>query len=61
MKSNSAPNAELGDFLALLQKLVPIDGCHLTNRVVCECTGMGSETYVRLKKGLFPIISSTMQ
>lgn len=53
MKSNSAPNAELGDFLALLQQVIPVCGCHLTNNVVCMCTGMGSETYVRLKKGSF--------
>lgn len=53
MKSNSVPNAELGDFLALLQQVIPVCGCHLTNNVVCMCTGMGSETYVRLKKGSF--------
>lgn len=61
MKSNSAPNAELGDFLALLQEVIPVCGCHLTNHTVCECTGMGSETYVRLKKGSFQILSTTMQ
>lgn len=51
MKINSAPNAELGDFLALLQKVVQVDDHPLTNRIVCQCTGMGSNTYVRLKKG----------
>ena len=53
MKINSAPHAELGDFLALLQKVVLVEGRPLTNHVVCECTGMGSETYIRLKKGSF--------
>lgn len=53
MKINSAPHSELGDFLALLQKVVKVNDHPLTNRIVCQCTGMGSDTYIRLKKGSF--------
>lgn len=49
MKQNPAPNAELGGFLTLLQEMVPVCGKHLTDRVICQCTGMSSKTYTSLK------------
>ena len=45
MKQNFAPNAELGELLALLQETVQVCGKHLTDRVICQCTGMRSITY----------------
>lgn len=38
MKQNFAPNAELGELLALLQETVHVCGKHLTDRVICRCT-----------------------
>lgn len=49
MKQNFAPNAELGELLALLQETVQVCGKHLTDRVICQCTGMSSKTYTVLK------------
>lgn len=51
MKQNFAPNAELGELLALLQETVQVCGKHLTDRVICQCTGMSSKTYTALKRG----------
>lgn len=36
MKQNFAPNAELGELLALLQETVQVCGKHLTDRVICQ-------------------------
>ncbi len=49
MKQIPAPNAELGELLTLLQEMVPVCGKHLTDRVICQCTGMSSKTYTGLK------------
>ncbi len=49
MKQNFAPNAELGELLALLQETVQVCGKHLTDRVICQCTGMSSKTYTASK------------
>lgn len=53
MKQNFAPNAELGELLALLQETVHVCGKHLTDRVICRCTGMSSKTYTALKGAPF--------
>ena len=53
MKQNFAPNAELGELLALLQETVQVCGKHLTDRVICQCTGMSSKTYTALKGAPF--------
>ena len=53
MKQNFAPNAELGELLALLQETVHVCGKHLTDRVICRCTGMRGKNYTALKGAPF--------
>ncbi len=61
MKQNPVPYAELGDFLTLLQELVPVCGKRLTDRVICRCTGMSSKTYARLKGAPYRTSCHTMR
>ena len=61
MKQNFAPNAELGELLALLQETVQVCGKHLTDRVICQCTGMSSKTYTALKGAPFQTSCRTIQ
>ena len=61
MKQNFAPNAELGELLALLQETVQVCGKHLTDRVICQCTGMSSKTYTALKGAPFQPSCRTIQ
>ena len=61
MKQNFAPNAELGELLALLQETVQVCGKHLTDRVICQCTGMSSKTYAALIGAPFHTSCRTIQ
>lgn len=61
MKQNFAPNAELGELLALLQETVQVCGKHLTDRVIRQCTGMSSKTYTALKGAPFQTSCRTIQ
>lgn len=60
MKSKFGPNAELGDFLVLLQETIEVCGVRLTDRAVCRCTGMSSKTYVNLKRASIQTSICTM-
>ena len=61
MKQNFAPNAELGELLALLQETVQVCGKHLTDRVICQCAAMSSKTYTALKGAPFQTSCRTIQ
>lgn len=44
----------LGEYIQLLQRLVPVDGRTLTNEEVATQTGLSLSTYKRVKKGRNP-------
>ena len=45
----ASPN--LGEYIRLLQRLVPVDGRTLTNEEVAAMAGLSLSTYKRVKKG----------
>ncbi|WP_018666690.1 hypothetical protein [Bacteroides gallinarum] len=59
MKNEFVPNAELGDFLTLLQETIEVGGIRLNDRDVCRCTGISSKTYVSLKRASIRISGFT--
>lgn len=49
IKDYTSPH--LGEYIRLLQRLVPVNGHLLTNREVALMAGLSESTYKRVKKG----------
>lgn len=56
MKQKTETLAHLGEYIHLLQRLVPVDGRLLTNEEVAKRTGLSLSTYKRVKKGSKPAL-----
>ncbi len=41
----------LGEYIQMLQRLVPVDGRKLTNEEIALMAGLSESTYKRVKKG----------
>lgn len=48
-KDYTSPN--LGEYIRLLQRLIPVNGRTLTNEEVAAMAGLSESTYKRVKKG----------
>ena len=54
MNQKTETLVHLGEYIQLLQRLVPVDGRMLTNEEVATLTGLSLSTYKRVKKGRDP-------
>ena len=60
MNQKAETLVHLGEYIQLLQRLVPVDGRMLTNEEVATLTGLSLSTYKRVKKGSRPASWLTM-